>query len=181
MRYFLGIDLPVETKKNITRQLKDFRKDYPYFSYVNEDNYHITLHYLGDDFQEDKVKSAVENVVYDIPAFQLYANTGDIFINYKITMFITFHREKTLDTLVQGIREQLQVTDQKKFVPHLTFARYKLPSKQQYLLVKKRLEQMEFEFHFDVNRIYLYESIETRNQPIYEKKAEFSLVSRENG
>ena len=24
MRYFLGIDLPVETKKNITRQLKDF-------------------------------------------------------------------------------------------------------------------------------------------------------------
>lgn len=179
MRYFLGIDLPTEAKKTITHQLKNFRKDYPYFSYVNEENYHITLHYLGDDISKDAVKPAVENVVFDTPEFQLYANTGDIFINYKITMFITFLREKTLDTLVENIRTQLQVQDQKKFVPHLTFARYKLPSKQQYFLVKKKLEQMKFDFYFAVNSIYLYESKLTRGQPVYEKLEEFKLVSRE--
>ena len=69
---------------------------------------------------------------------------------------------------------QLKGNDQ-RFIPHLTIAKAKTPSKQQYLHLKKKLLKFPIDLNFPAKRIHLFESILKGPRPEYKKIAAFPL------
>ena|SRR3990167_10287295 len=176
MRLFLAIDLPTASKKRLDEQLEKLKRDYPHFSWVTQKNFHITLHFFGETNQIETIKKKVREAIYDVNSFYLYSLGAELFINKKIVLYIYFKREKRVEELTSKIKKIFQVEEVKKFVPHLTIARSRIPSKQQYINLKKKLQQLPIEIDFSIKKIYLFQSILEGQKPSYEKIASFSLL-----
>ena len=176
MRLFLAVDLPSKAKKQLDLQLSPLKKDYANFNWVSQENYHITLIFFGEIDKIDKLKKKIEEAIYDVKVFRLYSLNAGLFLNNKIVLYVNFRREKTLEDLVAKIKSNLQIVDHKKFVPHLSIARTRIPSKQQYLHLKKKLQRLSPHIFFSVSKIYLFQSILEGQKPIYKKIASFPLL-----
>ncbi|MBI2049773.1 RNA 2',3'-cyclic phosphodiesterase [Candidatus Roizmanbacteria bacterium] len=162
MRLFLALDLPKETKRKLSDQINSLQKGYPHFRWVGEDNYHITLLFFGDQFKTPYLIRKIQDAVYDSSEFYLYSLHADLFLRGKIILYLAFRRNKELESIVHKIKENLAMDTAKKFVPHLTLGRYKVPSKQQYLHLKKKLRNLVFDIEFRVPKLILFNSkIET--------------------
>lgn len=178
MRLFLAIDLPDKTKKLLDEQIQLLKKEYPAINWIPTENYHITIHHFGEVTDVEKLKKKIEKAIYDIEAFHMYALSADLFMSKKIVLYALFNRQKNLEQLVHAIEEQLQIESKNQYVPHLTFGRTKIPSKQQYLLLQKKLERLDIDFDFPVKKVGLFESIDSANNPLYKKVCEFKLQER---
>jgi len=176
MRLFLAVDLPEEIKKSLYEQLDPLRKLYPDFAWVSPENYHITVNFFGDVSQPKKLVEKIKDVLYDQRGFYLYSLETDLFIKDKITVYVGFRREKNLEELAGKINDALQIKDERKFIPHLTVARYRVPSKQQYFVIKKRLGKMNLDFEFPVKKVILFESTFAGRKPIYKKLSTIPLL-----
>lgn len=175
MRLFLAIDLPDKIKKSIDSQLQAIKKEYRDFNWIPPENLHITLLFLGEGHHEKEVIKKVENAIFEIRPFYLYSLDADLFINSKILLYIGFRREKTIEILAENLDDEFALENQQKFVPHITIARYKIPSKQQYHHLKKKLVQLPIDIDFEVNTLTLFESITTGKRPTYKKIHQFKL------
>lgn len=169
MRLFLAINPPPQIKKDLAEQLAPFKREYPYFQWVPEENYHITISFFGDISLDERLMKAFEEATYDIPEFLMYSGKADLLMQpQKIILHLNFRRDANLEKLVK------RITD-KKFLPHLTFARYRLPSKQQYLLIKKKIQSIKLNVEFKVTKLYLFDSQMNNRKPLYKKMASFPL------
>ena len=177
MRVFLAIDLPPTAKLQLDDQISSLKKEYAAFNWVAKDNFHITLHFFGEIDNIVKIKDKIEQAVYDVSSFSLYSLGAGLFLNSKIVLFVNFKREKTLEDLVTKTKKNLHIEDPIKFIPHLTIARAKIPSKQQYLHLKKKLQRLHIDIFFPIKKIYLFQSILERQKPIYKKLVSFSLLN----
>ncbi len=177
MRLFLAIDLPPQAKKKLELQLTELKKEYASFNWVSFDNFHITLHFFGEVGSAEKIIKKIDNAVFDIEVFTLYSLNGDVFINHKIVLHVGFRREKTLERLVTNIKKYLQIEESHKFVPHLTIARSRIPSKQQYLHLKKKMQNLPLDLSFPVKKIYLFQTLLKSQKPVYKKIRTFSLLA----
>lgn len=176
MRLFLAIDLPPLAKKHLDHQLEKLEEEYSDFNWVSRENFHITLHFFGETKRPDLIKKKIEEAVFEISSFKLYSLGADLFLNNKIVLHIYFRREKKLEELASNISKVFRLEEKKKFVPHLTFGRSKVLSKQQYINLKKKLHRLPIEIDFSVSTIYLFQSIITQGKPIYKKIASFPLL-----
>lgn len=179
MRLFIAIDIPSAEKAKIAAELVELKRDYRDFRWVAAANYHITLHFLGE-VPEGELKpliSHIENTIFDTRSFYLYALHGGIFIRNKITLYLEFQKNRELTALVDAVRtiQTPYQNNHKIFIPHLTLARYKIPSKQQYLLIKKKFNKFAPDTSFEVSKIYLFSSTLNEKTPEYTKVAEFDL------
>ena len=178
MRLFLAIDLPTASKKKLAEQLEKLMNDYTNFTWVPPENYHITLYFFGEISNVEKIKKKVEEAIFDVESFRLYSIGADLFIKNKILLYIYFKREKKAEALESKIKNIFQIKDKKKFIPHLTIGRYKVPSKQQYINLKKKLNQLTITIDFPVNNVYLFQSNLSQGKSIYKKIATFRLLKR---
>lgn len=180
MRTFLAIDIPTPIQEKLAKQLSELKEDYQQFSWVSPENFHITLQFFGEVENIEKLKKKIETAVYDIPAFHMFSQGADVFIHHKIVLHVLFQRQKIVEELVERVRNAVgqveHYSQQYKFVPHVTIARSKIPSKQQYFHLKKKLERMDIDIDFPVNKIFLYQSILESQAPVYKKLVEFPLV-----
>lgn len=176
MRLFLAIDPPPKIKKHIFDQLKTLYKEYRQFSWTLPEDYHITLHFIGDSEDVKDIIKKVETALYDASSFYLFSQNAELFIHKKITLFISFQREKKLESVVDSIRNIFAQDTGIKFIPHLTVARYKIPSKQQYLLLKKKMFNLPIDIEFEVKKVVLFESVIMGKNPHYKKVHEFELL-----
>lgn len=178
MRLFLAIELPEKVKKELDVQLEDIKKEYPQFTWVSPENFHITIHFFGERNGLDKIKKKVKDLIWDQTAFYLYSFKLDVFANHKLTTYLTFIREKRIEELASRIKENFEENsvNEKKFIPHLTIARGPRSSKQQYFVLKKRLEKIDVDISFAVRKLVLFESILSGKRPIYKKLAVFNLL-----
>lgn len=177
MRLFLAIDLPSKAKNALFEQLKSIRQDYPDFNWTDQKNYHITIHFFGDMTKIEKIKKKIDDALFDIQSFYLYARSAGVFIGQKIVLYVSFEREKILEEAAKKMRNKFHLQNDEKFIPHLTIARSKIPSKQQYLHLKKKLSKLSIDFEFPVKKIYLFNSIFSSQKPEYKKIAVFNLGS----
>lgn len=176
MRIFLGIDIPEKTKTEIDLHLAALKKEYPQFSWVPRRNYHVTIHYFGEVQNVSAVENRLSTLLYDVHPFHLFAYHGGIFQQLGISMYIEFSRDKTLEHMVDTILDDVASAKlRKKYIPHVTIARYKVPSKQQYLLLRKKLENLNLDFNFPVESVYLFESDLKGAVPVYKKIKEYTL------
>lgn len=176
MQTFLAIDIPKTVKSQIEDKLEGLIREYPHFRWVASENYHITLHYFG--FTKDLLGTIqkIEDSLYEGEPFYLYSLQGDLYIRNQIVLFISFKREKKLEDLVSKTKYSFGVKEKFKFSPHLTIGRFKIPSKQQYLALKKKLHKLKVEINFPVNKISLFQSVLSHNKPLYKKLHTFSLI-----
>ena len=175
MRLFLAVDLPEEVKKSISQQLEPFKKEYPDFRWVDESKYHITLHFFGDKRDSEKLKDQIEEAVFETEPFQMYVGGVELFMKDSLIFYLKFLRNRTVEDLVSRVREKFQSDNTKKFVPHIAIARYRIPSKQQYLLIKKKIRQLDIEVDFQITQITLYNSVIESEKPLYETIAKIAL------
>lgn len=171
MRLFLAIDLPAKVKTELEEQITPLKKEYPQFNWVSKENFHITIHFYGDTNKDTKIKEQLKNLLYDQESFYLYSREVDLFINAKIVIYLNFRREKKLEEL----EKKLGVSG-KKFIPHLSLARCRIPSKQQYFVLKKRTQKLNIDISFPVKKVSLFESILGGKKPTYKKLAQIPLI-----
>lgn len=163
MRLFLAISIPLKVKQQLNTQLEFLRKDYPEFQWEPFENYHINIHFIGavESEQKDLLIKKIQDILFDKDEFYLYSLGLELYMHNRILMYVTFQREKKLEYLADAIKNTLAPHEEKisVFVPHLTFARYKIPSKQQYFLLKKKLEKADIDISFAVSHIVLFNGI----------------------
>ncbi len=158
MQLLLKIELSESTKKEIADQLSDLKKLYPQFQWEPIGNYNILVHSFRK-FSDSKVTiSKLETALFDKKLFYLYGYEVVLTIQNKITLDLDFRREKEVERISKSIKEQFQITQgSEKYVPRLTLANYKIPSKQQYFVIKKRLTNLDINLSFKVNKLSLFE------------------------
>ncbi|KKP61077.1 MAG: 2'-5' RNA ligase [Candidatus Roizmanbacteria bacterium GW2011_GWA2_34_18] len=177
MRLFLAIELSDKIKKEIDDQLLEIKKTYPQFQWVSSDNYHITIHFFGEISDHKKIINKLEQVLYDKESFYFYSTSVDLFIHHKITINLDFRREKKIEKINDSIKEIFKISENSvRFIPHLTLARYKIPSKQQYFVLKKRLAKVIVDISFKINKLVLFESILSGSRSVYKKIHTFKLL-----
>ena len=175
MRLFLAIDLPEATKKELYVQLDPLRKKYPAYSWVTPENFHITIHFFGESNMEHEIAARIKDLLYDIHKFHMYSLKLDTFVQYKILLYLSFKRQRTLEVIADRIREDLKLTE-KKFLPHLTLSRSAKSSKQQYFAMRNVIAKTDIDLEFEIDRLVLFQSILTGKTPVYEKVEEFPLL-----
>ena len=180
MKIFTAIEVPEAAIKQIHPQIYPLIRDYPGFNWFPTQNYHINLHYVGDIVRE-KLPIAVEhieNTLYDVPVTQMYTMGCDLFMDEHIIIYLSFYRNKIVEDISNRLFELFEPGKKRKhdFIPHVSLARLKIPSKQQYLLLKKKLANLKVKAEFDVPAIYIYESIEKSKTPTYEKVSTIALL-----
>lgn len=176
MKLFLAIDLPGSVKKEIDDQLGELKMEYPQLKWVSWETYHMTLHFLGEQTRLESIEKKIKKAIYDQSSFYLYSLGADLLINDAILIYLIFKREKKLEGLVSALKKELVVGHAKPFFPHITFARYKIPSKQQYFLMKKKVEKLNIHISFPVKKIVLFESVISEKKPVYRVVKKFSLL-----
>ena len=178
MRLFLAVDLPIKVKESINLQLTPLKKEYPQFLWNNFENYHITIHFFGETQSVNEIKKRIEDTLFDQESFYLYSVGCDLFMKNRITLYVNFRREKKIEKLSARLRGSFikDASSNFKFVPHITIARAKIPSKQQYFVLKKRLEKLDIESVFEVKKIILFESLLGGHETVYKKIKSFPLI-----
>lgn len=159
MKLFLGIDLSDSLKEKLLNLILPLKKEYPQFDWVPTVNYHITIHFFGEVDSYEAIVKRIEEVTFDKKSFQMFAYSVGMFINQKITIYLDFSRQKLLEIIAEQTKILFNNADKQKYIPHLTLAQYKKPSKQQYFVIKKRLTKEDIDFSFDVKKLTLFESI----------------------
>lgn len=158
MKMKLKIELPDKTKKEITDQISDLKNIYPQFQWEPIEKYNILVHSFGEFLDKKLTISKLERALFDKKLFYFYANRVNLTIQNKITLYLDFIREKEIERINKSIKDQFQITqDSGKYMPRLTLANYKIPSKQQYFVIKKRLANLEIDLSFKVNKLSLFE------------------------
>ncbi len=159
MKLLLMIELSDKTKKEITDQLSDLKKTYPEFQWEPVENYNILVHSFGEFFDLKTTINKLETALFDKKLFYLYAYEVVLKIQNKITLYLDFRREKEIERISKSIKEQFQITQgSEKYVPRLILANYKIPSKQQYFVIKKRLASLDIDISFKINKLILFDS-----------------------
>jgi len=178
MRLFLAIELPTKAQQIINNSLRDLREIYPDFNWVFLENYHVTLYFFGETEKKEIIIERIKKNIFDQESFHLYSGYLDFFMRKKIIIFLNFLREKRLEELVKKINKEFyfDFSQQKKYLPHLTLARCRIPSKQQYFVLKKRLKQINITTDFPVKKITLFQSILSEKKPVYKKVYVFDLL-----
>ncbi len=169
MKLFLALDLPKKVKTLLEEQIIPFKKEYPQFEWVSVKNYHITIHFFGEIEDVEKLQKGLEECLFDQESFYLYSFGADLFINHKIAPYLSFRREKKLESIAKRVKEsfQNQNVPSQRYIPHLTLARARVPSKQQYFVLKKRMSKLEIDISFNVKELVLFKSILGGKFPVY--------------
>jgi 2'-5' RNA ligase len=158
MKMELKIELSEETKKEIVDQLSDFRKLYPQFQWEKTENYNILVHSFGEFSDKKSIIEKIETALFDKNLFYLYSFEVALTIGNNIVLFMDFRREKEIERISESIKRiSSRLESSEKFVPRLILAKYKIPSKQQYFVIKKRLSNLEVDISFKVNKLSLFE------------------------
>ena len=184
MKIFTAIPVPQTVVAQIQEQIEILKDDYPSFNWVPPQNYIIDIYSIGS-IQKEHLTQVIDGIsddLYDIDATRLYSFGLGMSITHQIVLYVTFQRNKQLETISDRVMS-LFIDDAKvkklKYEPRLNIARYKIPSKQQYFHLKTKLSKMDITIEFPVNEIHLYENITGRDNPVYKDLATIPLYKDE--
>lgn len=129
MRVFVALNLPPKTKDNLERSANQFAQHANGGNFVPKDNYHLTLHFLGNVAPSDLiyVQSAMDGVK-DLPAPTLAISqfamqrTNDI-------VWAKLKQNEQLQTLHDQLGDRLEANgfevEHRAYRPHVTLIRKK--------------------------------------------------------
>ena len=172
-RIFLSIRIPDELKKELAKIQRHLADDSDNLNFVNPDQLHITLAFLGWISEETKkrVERAATIVAESMTEFSVYPTTLSAFprINRPSVIWIGLGGEsdklnlltkKLIDTLIRfGVKI---ITSGDIYSPHITLARIKTQSKhRQFSELRDLIENTKINlksFQFPIRQIMAYKS-----------------------
>ncbi|RMF55536.1 RNA 2',3'-cyclic phosphodiesterase [Candidatus Woesearchaeota archaeon] len=179
MRLFIAIELPEEIKKLLEKAQNHLKNNSDRVSWVKKENMHLTLKFLGEISDENKVIKALKKVVFK----PFEAETSDLGVfpsqNYIKVVWLGLKSSEQTKELHDKIDEQLfniGIKKDKNFVPHMTLGRVK------YIKDKKAFVQKISNFRpeekpFKVQGFSLIKSELTPTGPIYSTINNFKAKS----
>ncbi len=162
-RYFIGIPLPQEVKKKLKVQSWPGLSRYKDEKLVPQNNWHITLAFIGSLEEEkvEKLRSLMEVFQWGEP-FKVGVRHFGAFPSLEEGRVLWMGCEKgrsQIEELAHKIRRQLDDLeisyDPKPFVPHITLARLRSPKNLSRLAENGKMKQ---EVTFTADEIILYDS-----------------------
>lgn len=126
MRLFISINLSVENKQQIREYITSLKKESIQANFIDPDNAHITLAFIGETNILECVKKAIENI--EFKPFEISTNRLGYFNtpSGKI-LWLGIDNESKLKELANLVRANLEKAnipfDQKNFSAHITIAR----------------------------------------------------------
>jgi len=178
IRSFIALTLPRDT----ANELGDLAAKMSYqdkssaVRWVDQENYHITLAFLGDQEQED-LETLAQHLDYSISQteFQVDLSHPQPFPETRPKLLaVMVDKSPDIVTLHQQVASAIKATDlridKRKFIPHITLGRYR-HSRNQYA----GNIPMNVSFDAMLDEVVLYESVLTTSGAEYEPVYRFPL------
>jgi len=132
-RTFIALDIPLTADTRIFLEEVKKRFDNPGMKWVNFENMHLTLHFIGDTplEQEHEIVRLLEEIIPEFSVFELSLKGLGIFPHKKNPRvgWLGVEDEPVLANLQQALNHKLPdagvSVESRIFVPHLTFVRLK--------------------------------------------------------
>ena len=191
-RLFLAIKLPLETRREINSILSNFSKEARNFAFVEQEQLHLTLKFLGGNISQHsqkliieylkpvfssspKIKIKVDSLMFGFPKQVipkvLYFNVNQ---NDELTNLASIinYRVKKLD-----LDDVSFFIEGKKLIFHLTVGRIKHSSNRHYKIkIIDLIKSINFKpFEFEANMVYLIKSDMKGLHPKYTDIQSFNL------
>lgn len=168
MRIFVALEIPQRTKDNLTRSAEQFRHFATTGSFVSSQNYHITLHFLGEVAESDLmyVQNAMDGIK-DLPAPTL-ALLQFVTLRGSDATVAKLRNSPALTELHEKLGERLEhngfTVEHRAYRPHITIcrrAKFTLP----FAEVTKNVDV--YNAPFVASKVVLYQSVLTKEGAIY--------------
>jgi 2'-5' RNA ligase len=184
MRTFIAVGISTEARGKITEIQGELKKGNPDVKWVEPENLHLTLKFLGE-VSKDKLPGVIEKtrlVVSGISNFRVHLSGLGSFPNLKFPRVVWVGVSEgvgELKKLSQSIEENLShlgfPKEKREFSAHLTIGRVRSPKGKEKLV--KRIEELETSDagEFSVDKVLLMESQLSSRGATYRIIEEISL------
>lgn len=176
MRTFIAIDIPKNLKEKIYNAFNNERKNMKGVKWVEEENLHITLKFLGE-IKEEKIKEIekiLDEVSHKFKSFEVSLGQLGGFPDFKNprVLWIGVLPSEKIEEIFKFVEERVErisiEREERKFHPHITVAR-----------IKERkgiyFERKKFDNKFKVDNVVLFKSDLRPEGPVYTKIKEVKL------
>jgi 2'-5' RNA ligase len=184
MRIFVAIVIPQSVRRALLRIVEPKMKEFPFLKWVEPENWHITLRFLGetDEPMVEKVKRSLKNGVSSYRPFEVeFGEFGTFPPRGKLRVFWLGLRRGGEEMIkLAGIIEEKMVSlgfprEERGFTPHMTLARARRGERRQVSLEDIGLKETKLP-PFWVREVVLMESKLRPEGPIYREVESFKLV-----
>ncbi len=180
MRTFIAVEIPDNQKNIIWNSIQEFKKLGLPVKWVEFENLHITLKFIGeiDEKKLDKILTTLSSVSIRTKPFAVQLENVGCFPgirNPRVLWIGVSQGSNELISLTEDIENELSKCgvkkENKKFHPHLTFGRIKTPCRVDEVL--NRTIKTE---RFEIGAFVLFKSTLLPSGPVYEKIKIFPLA-----
>ena len=178
MRLFIAIEIPEDIRKKLA-SLQAKIGDVGKVKWVETENIHLTLKFLGETDALDEIKESLEKVkcrkfTSAVSGFGVFPNES-----YIRVIWAGMEPRKSIDELHEEIDDSLShlgFPKDQKFHPHLTLGRVRSVSdKEKLKSAVDELKVIEKIGEFKIEKFKLKKSTLTPKGPVYEDVAIFNL------
>lgn len=183
-RIFVGIALSEEAKEQLSQKVLRIKRDVPFQRWVHKEDYHVTLHFLGDCTEQkvEAVITALENTPTLVSDFTLRIGRWGTFGRQNQPRILWANFVDVSSPLIQLHSHVTHLLtpigfppENRPYRPHITVARkYKLENFSEELLDPFEMNSPWIEWN--VSEFVLYES-QLGREPMYQVIARFPLQS----
>ncbi len=181
MRTFIAIELNEDIKELLKNTINKLKNSYEKVKWVNSTNAHLTLTFLGETETQkvEKIKNNLGKIFAEEKCFKVQIGSTIGFPNNNKARVICLEiidPTRKINELKNKIDEEIErleftIPDKKEYIPHLTLGRVKNTT----VKIKDYTELQNTEF--EIKEITFYESILTKDGPIYKKINNYFLKS----
>lgn len=156
MRLFIAIPLPKAIKTELGQLQKRFIQAGIRGRYIEPDQFHITLAFIGESEQEKTIRTCLED--HPFPKIELQL---DSLGHFKDLVWVGLKKDSILEDYVADLKQSLLAygitVDQRPFKAHITLIRKasKIPANE------------SLDLFFPLDKIILYQSCFTKKGVVY--------------
>lgn len=176
MRVFVALCLPQKTKDNLARSAEQMKHFSTRGNWVPADNYHVTLHFLGEVLSSDLLYAiSAMDKLKDLPSMTLALDKFSVWRGSDV-ICCKLRRDRALEHLQSQLGEHLEQNgfdvDHRAFRPHVTVCRkgaFELPFSE----VTKGVDV--YNSPFEASDVVLFQSVFTQSGVEYKELYRISL------